>query len=184
VLQLLQGRSVIRVLGLGISLALAVACLAALACGAGAARSSPPPVEPTEPTEPTEDETTEVPPGDPHVRIEELDRDISAALARAQVRPPVPTCSSGTCAAAMSEPFSTPAIDPACHPRPSSHPCGEVCTLSRSICRNQERICRIAQRLPDNWAANKCIRARASCDAAHEACCSCMQQRRGPPIPL
>jgi hypothetical protein len=169
---------VIRALGLGISLALAATCLAAIACGAGAARSSAPPVEPTD------DETPEVPPGDPHVRIEELDRDISAALARAQVRPPVATCSSGTCAAAMSEPFSTPATDPACHPKPSSHPCGEVCTLSTSICRNQERICKIAQHLPDNWAANKCIRARASCDAAHEGCCSCMQQRRGPALPL
>jgi hypothetical protein len=159
-------------------LLLGAACAAAIACGAGSARSSAPPVAPVD------NETSEVPPGDPHVRIEELDRDISAALARAQVRPPVPTCSGAACAAEMSEPFSTPAIDPACHPNPGGDPCSEVCTLSTSICRNQERICRIAQRLPDNWAANKCIRARASCDAAHEACCSCMQQRRGPPIPL
>lgn len=173
-LQLLQGRSV-RLDAIARVLLLGAACAAAIACGA--ARSSAPPAAPID------DDSSEVPSGDPHVRIEELDRDISAALARAQVRPPVVTCSSGTCPSAMSEPFSTPAIDPACRPKPSDH-CSGLCTLSASICHNQERICRIAQRLPDNWAANKCIRARASCDAAHETCCSCMQQRRGPAIPL
>jgi hypothetical protein len=177
VLQLLQGRSVIRALGLGASVALAAACLVALACGAGAARSSAPPAAPSVSA------TPEVVSEDPHIAIEELDHNISAKLARAQVLPPATTCSGATCAAAMSERFTTPAIDPACRFTTSDR-CSIVCILSASICRDQERICKLAQRLPDNWAANKCIHARASCQAAHDTCCSCTQQRRMPPLSI
>jgi hypothetical protein len=169
---------VIRALGLGISTALAVACLAAIACGAGSVRSSAPPAAPSASAVP------ELASEDPHVQIEELDRDISAKLARAQIPPPVATCSGPTCTTAIAEPFSTPAIDPACRPTPRER-CAQECTLATSICRNQERICTLAQHLPDDdWAANKCTRARASCQAAHDACCDCMQQRRRPPIPI
>lgn len=177
-LQLLQGRSVIRALGPGVSLALAAACLVALACGAGSVKLTPPPAAPS---------TSAVPDlasDDPHTEIEELDRDISAKVARAQILPPVVTCSGAACAAAVSEPFTTPAVDPACRPIPSDR-CSPMCTLSASICHDRERICNLAQHLPyDEWAANKCTRARASCQAAHDECCSCMQQRRKPPIPI
>jgi hypothetical protein len=169
---------VIRVLGLGVSVTLAAACLVALACGAGAARSKAPPAAPSSNMMP------EVTAEDPRVEIEELDRDISAKMARAQIPPPVATCSGVTCATAMSEPFTTPAIDPACHPT-SNDRCSDVCTLTASICRNQERICTLAQHRPDDdWAANKCTRARASCQAAHDTCCDCMQQRRKPVISI
>ncbi len=168
----------IRTLGLGISLALAAACLAAIACGAGSARSTAPPAAPSASAIP------EVGPRDAHAEIEELDRAISAKLASAQIPPPVATCSGATCATAMNEPFTTPASDPACRPPPGDR-CSNLCTLSVSICRNQERICNLAQQLPDDeWAANKCTGARASCDAAHDACCGCIRQRRGPRIPL
>jgi hypothetical protein len=178
VLQLLQGRSVIRALGLVVSLALAAACLVALACGAGSARSSAPTVAPRASAIP------EVGPRDADAEIEELDRSISAKLARAQIPPPVATCSGATCATAMSEPFTTPATDPACRPTPGDR-CSNLCTLATSICRDQERICRLAQQLRDDeWAANKCTRARASCQASHDACCGCMEQRRQPRLPI
>jgi len=172
VLQLLQGRSLIRALGLGVSLALAATCLAALACGAGrrAAPASP-------------GEMTESGPDDAYVEIEELDRDISAELARAQISPPPATCSGPRCVSEMSEPFANPRSDPSCHPKPSDH-CSEMCTLATAICRNQERICKLAQQLPGEWAANKCTQARASCQAAHDGCCGCMKQRLQPNIPL
>ncbi|HEY6178927.1 MAG TPA: hypothetical protein VIX73_30955, partial [Kofleriaceae bacterium] len=75
---------------------------------------------------------------------------------------------------AIAEPFATPATsDPACHPAGSDR-CTDVCKLGDSVCRNQERICELAGKLAgDDWAANKCTRARASCQAAHERCCSC-----------
>lgn len=188
-LQLFQGRPLTRptpplrtgsarARGLGAGLALAAACLAAIACGAGSARSSAPPVAPGINAAP------EVGPRDVHAEIEELDRSISAKLARAQIPPPVATCSGATCATAMSEPFTTPATDPNCRPSPGDR-CSNLCTLATSICRDHERICRLAQQLGDDeWAANKCTQARASCQAAHDTCCECMQRRRRPPIPI
>jgi hypothetical protein len=167
---------VIRARGLGVSFAFAVACLAVIACGAGSVRSSAPPAAPTAPAVP------ELASEDPHVQIEELDRDISAKLARADIPPPVATCSGAACTTAVSEPFTTPAIDPACRP-PINNRCRDLCTLATSICRDQERICSLAQHLPDDeWAANKCTRARASCEAAHDVCCGCLQKQRVPQI--
>lgn len=167
----------IRAFGLGVSVSLAAACLVALACGAGGTRSSAPPAAPSASA------TPEVASEDPHIVIEQLDRDISDKAARAQVLAPSATCSGAACATAMSEPFTTPAVDPACRAGGSDR-CSNVCTLAASICRSQERICKLAQRLPDNWAANKCIGARASCQAAHDNCCSCMQGRRSPGMPI
>lgn len=167
-----------RLAVLALALVLGAACAAAIACGGASMKSSAPPAAPSA------GEMPEAAPEDPHIEIEELDRGISADLARAQISPPVATCSGATCAMAVSEPFSTPTSDPACRPAPTDH-CSDECTLSTSICRNQERICDLAQHLlGDIWAANKCTRARASCQAAHDACCSCMRQRRRPPIPI
>lgn len=168
----------IRALGLGIRFAFAVACLAAIACGAGSVRVSAPPAAASAPAVP------ELASEDPHIQIEQLDHDISAKLARAQISPPVATCSGAACTTAIGEPFSTPAIDPACRPTPRER-CADECKLATSICRDQERICTLAQHLPDDeWAANKCTRARASCQAAHDNCCDCVQRRRGPALPI
>jgi len=168
VLQLLQGRSVIRALGPG--LVLAAACLAAIACAAGGARSSARPAAPSATAMPA------AAPGDPRAEIDALDHEITAELARAQISPPPATCSGATCASQMSEPFSTPTPgDPTCHPAASDH-CSDACTLSTSICNNQQRICELARQLPgDDWAAGTCTRARTSCQAAHDACCGCVR---------
>lgn len=175
----------IRALGLGVHLVLAAACLAAIACGAGSAKSSAPPAAPTAgampaavPGDPRVEPRAEPrakPRAEPRAEIDALDRDLSAELARAQIPPPPATCSGATCASEMSEPFSTPTPgDPTCHPASGDH-CSDVCTLSTSICKNQERICELAQQLAgDDWAAGKCTRARASCQAAHDACCRCV----------
>jgi hypothetical protein len=115
-------------------------------------------------------------PGDRHAEIEALDRQIADELARAHVTPPAaPACRGDACATAMSQPFAVPAAtDATCHPAASDR-CSDACTISTSICSNQDKICALAQQLAgDDWAANKCASARASCQAAHDSCCSCM----------
>jgi hypothetical protein len=67
-----------------------------------------------------------------------------------------------------------PAADPACHPAATER-CTDACTVATSICTNQQKICDLANQLAgDDWAAGKCERARASCRAAHDNCCSCV----------
>jgi hypothetical protein len=114
-------------------------------------------------------------PGDPHAQIEALDREIGDALGQAQLAPPEPpACVAAACAAAVSAPFATSTIGaPACRPATSER-CTSACTLATSICDNQRKICDLARALAgDDWAAHKCEKARASCTAAHEACCGC-----------
>ena len=111
-----------------------------------------------------------------HAEIDALDRQIADELAKAQVPPQrVAACTGAACAEVMSQPFTTPlSTDPACHPANTDR-CTSACTLSTSICSNQQKICDLAKQLPgDDWAANKCESARASCKAAHDSCCSCV----------
>jgi hypothetical protein len=113
---------------------------------------------------------------DPRVEIDKLDREIASDMTKANLRqPPTAACSGAGCATALSAPFATPTTtDLQCHPA-STERCTEACTLSTSICRNQEKICELARQLGgDDWAANKCESARASCKAAHESCCTCL----------
>jgi hypothetical protein len=114
--------------------------------------------------------------GEPHATIDALDRQIDDDLARAHVAPPAAAmCTGASCATAMSQPFATPAIgDAQCRPA-TTDKCTDACTLSTSICTNQQKICHLASQLAgDDWAANKCERARASCQAARDGCCSCV----------
>lgn len=114
--------------------------------------------------------------GDARGEIDALDRQIADELSRAHVAPPpVAMCTGPTCATAMNQPFSVPAIGgPACRPA-STDRCTDACTLSTSICTNQQKICELATQLAgDDWAGNKCERARASCRAARDGCCSCV----------
>jgi hypothetical protein len=146
----------------------AAACAIALACAGAAPRS----VAPAAPAGASREQTM---PGDPRAEITELDRQITAELGRAEVTaPPIASCSGDTCTSALAAPFATPTPeDRSCHPAASDH-CTDVCKLGTSICRNQDRICELAKSLPgDDWAANKCTSARASCQAAHQRCCSC-----------
>lgn len=160
------GRGRVRARGL----VLGAACAAAIACS-GARRAAPSSAPPAAEAGPAPRAAA---PGDPRAEIDALDREIAAALARAGIAPPLgATCSGASCQAAMAEPFTTPSPgDATCHPAPVER-CHDTCTLATSICRNQERICDLAGQLGDDWAAGRCTRARASCRAAHERCCSC-----------
>jgi hypothetical protein len=151
--------------GLLLAALLGAWCAVAIACGGAKTTTA---------AAPTTAPAAERGSGDPHAEIDALDRQITDDLARAKAPPPMGTCTGAACAEAMSRPFTTPSItDPQCH-RASSAQCDDLCTIATSICTNQERICTLARRLPgDEWAAGKCDRARASCTAAHERCCSC-----------
>lgn len=154
-----------------LGIAFGAICAAAIACSAARPPSAAPPAAQDMGQRPEA-----APAGDPRDEIAALDREITAQLSRAQVVPPVAAaCSGAACATAMAEPFATPSTtEPACHPQASAR-CGDVCTLSGSICRNQQRICELAKQLVgDDWAAGKCTSARASCQAAHDSCCSCV----------
>jgi hypothetical protein len=141
----------------------------ALACGGARPRAatSAPSAEATDGTRAQ---------GDPRAQIEALDREIANDMVKANLAPPATApCSGAACAAAMSAPFVTPtATDLQCRPAPTQH-CTDVCTLSTSICNNQQKICDLAKQMPgDDWAANKCESARASCKAANDSCCTCL----------
>lgn len=162
-LQLLGGHAVRRALArIGL-----VAALAA-AWGASGCSAKSPVMTAAAPS-------ASAPAGDAHAQIEALDRQITDALAQAQLAPPtVALCAGPGCGAAVREPFATPApSDPACHPAAGER-CASACTLAASICDNQRKICELARQLDgDDWAAHKCERARASCTTAHDRCCGC-----------
>jgi len=148
-----------------LGLVVAAAGAAAVGCAGGAPKASAPTPAAMAPMEL----------GDRHAEIDALDREIADALARGHVTPQVTSsCRGATCATAMSEPFAVPAAtDATCHPAASDR-CNDACTISTSICTNQQRICELAAQLAgDDWAANKCTSARASCQAARESCCHC-----------
>jgi hypothetical protein len=143
-------------------------CAAAIACGGMQAKSTP--TTARSPVPGTQGAS------DAHAEIEALDREITEELALAHIPPPVlSACTGEACAEAMSQPFATPTTrDPDCRPARSDR-CSNACTLATSICDNQRRICELARSLTgDDWAANKCETARASCKAAHDSCCTCV----------
>jgi len=146
-------------------------CAAALGCGAARSKASAP-----APSVQDRSGGSAEPHAEPHAEIDALDRQIADDLARAHVAVPATAmCTGPACATAMSQPFSTPAIgDARCRPA-STDSCTDACTLSTSICTNQQKICDLAKQLAgDDWAANKCETARASCQAARDGCCSCV----------
>jgi hypothetical protein len=160
----MQAASAPVALAAGCAALLAVAALVGLACGGSRPQAVSAP-------SPAAAEVRE----EPRAQIEALDREIASDLARANVAPPaIAPCSGPSCAAAMSTPFAAPTtIDSVCRTAQSQR-CTDVCTLSTSICNNQQKICDLAKQLPgDDWAANKCESARASCKASSESCCTC-----------
>jgi hypothetical protein len=54
--------------------------------------------------------------------------------------------------------------------------CHDTCSIKDAICDNAESICRIADDLNDDWSAEKCHSAKASCREATERCCTCLDQ--------
>jgi hypothetical protein len=148
---------------------LGACCAVALACGASRDKSSP-----AAPSAAPASADTRV--QDMRAEIEALDREIAAVQAGESLpAPAVASCAGASCAEAMSRPYTTPSTsDPACRPA-ASPACRDTCTLATAICKNQQRICELAAQLAgDDWAANKCETARASCTAAHDRCCSCV----------
>ena len=176
-LQLLGGRTVKRTRAASAAVALATAgcvallaasVLAGLACGGSRPKAA---ASPPSPASPAATEARE----EPRAQIEALDREIAGDMAKANVaQPAIALCKGPACAAAMSEPFAKrTTIDMVCHTAQTPR-CTDVCTLSTSICNNQQKICDLAKQLPgDDWAANKCESARASCKASNESCCTC-----------
>lgn len=71
-------------------------------------------------------------------------------------------------------PFSRVRRERLCPEAPPPPACEDVCSLADAICDNAESICGIAAELaPDEWAAEKCTSAKASCREAKQRCCSC-----------
>jgi len=63
-------------------------------------------------------------------------------------------------------------VEPVCsadHSVPTT--CGDVCSLADAICDNAEQICILADELKDQWSADKCANAKASCREAKRNCC-------------
>jgi hypothetical protein len=156
-----------------LGLVLGACCAAAIGCGAAQSKASA--AAPTA-RDGHGGEVGGEPRAQTRAQIDALDRQIADELARAQLAPPaIAPCTGPACATAMSQPFSTPAIGgPQCYPA-NTDKCTGACTLATSICTNQQKICELAKQLDgDDWAANQCERARASCQAAHDGCCSCV----------
>ncbi len=70
--------------------------------------------------------------------------------------------------------YNTPmkSAEPVCsadHSVPST--CSDVCSLADAICDNAEQICILADDLKDQWSADKCASAKASCREAKQRCC-------------
>jgi hypothetical protein len=63
-------------------------------------------------------------------------------------------------------------VEPVCAADHSVPPvCGDVCSLADAICDNAEQICILADELKDQWSADKCASAKASCREAKQRCC-------------
>ena len=77
--------------------------------------------------------------------------------------------------------FNTPmkAAEPVCavgHAIPPT--CSDVCSLADAICDNAEQICILADELKDQWSADKCASAKASCRDAKQRCCKCSEPQK------
>ena len=83
--------------------------------------------------------------------------------------PPSSLCKTGVCSPSIACPTSTQ------HPEfdPRSRRCKQVDVLTRSICDNAKKICKLADDLNDPSSREKCEKARASCEAALQRSKSC-----------
>ena len=133
-------------------------------CGGGAAMytSKPESLEGV----PTAPGNSPIPP-DSRDRIQALEAELDKDRAELQLAEPAPTSK-------PAEPYyQAPETDSRCRLSQTST-CTKSCSLSASICKNAEKICTIAQELPnDTVATEKCARANRICEAAHTKCCGC-----------
>lgn len=106
----------------------------------------------------------------PQAEINRLSAEIDQKRTELHLQEPTPAAMPGPATPMSSVPSST---DPTCKPA-KTDTCTQSCTFSDSICKNAQRICDLAQSMDgDTWAADKCSRAKQTCEAAHERCCSC-----------
>jgi hypothetical protein len=107
----------------------------------------------------------------PHDQIEQLSNEIEAKRTQMGLPAQAPVAPLTAHTVTMGQvPTSR---DASCHPA-ASQACTDSCNLSDSICSNAGKICDLANQLQgDAWAADKCSRAKATCDAAHAQCCGC-----------
>ena len=80
--------------------------------------------------------------------------------------------------------YNTPmkSAEPVCAADHSVPPtCTDVCGLADAICDNAEQICILADDLKDQWSADKCASAKASCREAKQRCCKkCSEEPKAP----
>lgn len=85
---------------------------------------------------------------------------------------PSSLCKPGVCLPSVQCP---PSSQPLPHPEldPRSPRCKQVDKLTRSICDDAKKICKIADELNDPWSQDRCEKARASCAAALQRSKNC-----------
>ncbi|HEY5920464.1 MAG TPA: hypothetical protein VIV11_02280 [Kofleriaceae bacterium] len=140
-----------------------IALLALAACG-GSKRAA---VKSEAPGEPAYGQDMEPPPKD---QIIGLEQQISTDLAQLGLAEPMESDWQGAPAEPMAVP--TAAQDPTCKPA-KTETCTTSCTLSDSICKNSEAICRLAAGMNDAWARGRCAKANKTCERAKGRCCGC-----------
>jgi hypothetical protein len=61
------------------------------------------------------------------------------------------------------------------HADPTTQICIATCKIEKSICKNADKICRLADNLGGNeWATEKCNSGKASCQEANKKCAACV----------
>ncbi|HEY5952224.1 MAG TPA: hypothetical protein VIV40_42290 [Kofleriaceae bacterium] len=103
-------------------------------------------------------------------QILELERKIDADRTTLALAEPAQTDYANTAA----EPMGTkPATqNPTCRPA-KTETCTSSCTLSDSICKNADSICRLAIEMNDDWARGRCAKANKTCEGSRTKCCGC-----------
>ena len=109
-------------------------------------------------------------PATPKQQIEELEAKIVAE--RTELKLDEPTDAEVQGAPAQPLGAISPLDDPKCRP-PRTETCNTSCTLSASICKNADSICRLAVEMNDDWARGKCAKANKTCEASKTKCCGC-----------
>lgn len=62
------------------------------------------------------------------------------------------------------------------HADPTTQTCIATCKIEKSICKNADKICRLADNLGGNeWANEKCNSGKASCQEANKKCAACVE---------
>jgi hypothetical protein len=70
------------------------------------------------------------------------------------------------------------------HAEPTTRICIDTCKIEKSICKNADKICQLADNLGGNeWAFEKCNSGKASCQEATKKCATCVANESVPVTP-